>query len=275
MEKPVLRPDEFSRIVADRLQHERPEARVQLLGQSFLMLFEEGHRRVLSLAAYYRRYRQAPERCDDLIDTFLQQTAQRQRKRGRTLLEVREQVLPQLLPISLVEQTRMDGRELAAIHYVGNLAISFVIDEDERYSYIHRRLMERWQVKETDLLALAVRNLQQISRNLPPPLRIGKGKRLTLVWEAFDGYDASRILLTRSLCEMAAHVEGNPIIAVPHRDYMVMFGDSDPNFVEEMMERIREESHSHRYSISDKLYTLNYGSLVLYDWMARRERVVN
>lgn len=275
MGKTVLSPEEFCRAVMARLQQERPDARVTMLGQSFLMLLEEGRRRVLSLASYYRRYSQSPERCDDLMESFLRHAVYEQRRKARSLLEVREKILPQVVPVALVDQTSRDGRELAAIRYVGDLAIAFVIDEEERYAYIHRRQMEAWEVKETDILALAVRNLQQISKDLPPPLRIGRGKRMCLVWEAFDGYDASRILLTRSLCEMAAHVEGNPVIAVPHRDYMVMFGDADTPFVDEMVDRIKDEMSHHKYPISDRFYTLNYGSLALYDWLARRERVVN
>lgn len=274
MGKSVMSAEAFSRIVAARLQEERPEVQVHMLGQSFLMLLEGGRRRVLSLESYYRRYNRAPERCEALIDMFLRQAGQ-QRRRTLSLLEVRERVLPQLVPVALVEQTRRDGRELAAVRYVGDLAIAFVIDESERYSYIHRKLMQKWEVRETDLLALSVRNLQAISKELGSPLRIGRGKRLCLIWEAFDGYDASRILLARSLCEMAAHVEGNPVIAVPHRDYMVMFGDSDPAFVDEMIDRVHDEASHHKYPISQRLYTLNHGSIRLYDRLARQERVVN
>lgn len=274
MGKSVLSPEEFSRIMASRLQQERPEAQVEMLGQSFLMLREEGRRKVFSLASYYRQYSKTPDEFEELVDRFLREAVYQERRRMPTLLEVRGRILPQMVPVALVEQTRRNGRDLAAVHYAGELAIAFVIDEAERYAYIHERLMMKWRVKETDLLALGVRNLQQISRDVRP-LRIGRGKRLMLVWEAFDGYDASRILLTRSLCEAAAHVEGNPVIAIPHRDYLVMFGDSDPAFMEEMVERIKDEFSLHRYPISDKFYTLHFGALVQYDWNRNQERVVN
>ncbi|MFZ5817317.1 MAG: DUF1444 family protein [Bacillota bacterium] len=274
MSKGIVTPEEFRRIVAERLRQERPDVRVQMLGQNYLMLWEKGRRRVHSLGPFYRQYRQTPERQEALIAMFLR-TVTRERRRQPSLLEVRERILPQLLPASLIDETHRARRELAALHYVGDLAVAFVIDEEDRYTYIHRQLMERWGVKETDLLALAIRNLQLISRDAPPPFRFGRGKRLLLAWEVFDGYDASRVLLTRSLNEMAAHVDGNPIIAVPHRDYMVMFGDSDPAFVEEMMERIRDESNNHRYPISTRLYTLHFGTLAVYDWTRRWERVVN
>lgn len=275
MGKSILSQDEFGKLVASRFQEVRPEAEALSLGQLFLMVVEGGRRRVLSLASYYQRYSQAPERCEVLIEMFLRQTARENRRRTPTLLELREKILPQVVPLALVEQTRRDGRELAAVRYVGDLAIAFVIDEEERFTYIHRKLMLKWEVRETDLLALAVRNLQAMSKELAPPLRIGSGKRQCLIWQAYDGYDATRILLTRSLLEMAAHVEGNPVIAVPHRHYMVMFGDSDPAFVEEMMDRVRDEASHHRYPISERLYTLNYGTVTLYDWNLRRERVFN
>jgi len=270
----LLTPAEFSQEVLNRLIQERPDAKIQLLGQSFLMVWDGTRRKVLSLAASYRRYSLAPERREALIQALLRQVCPDRRK-SPSLLESRERILPQMVPATLVAESRRDGHELAAVPYVGDLAIAFVIDEPNRYSYIHRRQMEEWHVKDTDLLALAVRNLQQLSRGLPPPLRIGRGSRLTLVWESFDGYDASRVLLTRSLLEAAALVEGNPIIVLPHRDYMVMFGDADPGFTEEMADRTREEHHTHRYPISQQFYTLHGGTLAVYDGTSRRQRVVN
>ncbi len=270
----VLTPTEFSREVLNRLLQERPDAQVQILGQSFLMVWDGTRRKVLSLAASYRRYSLAPERREALIQGLLRQ-AYADRRQTPSLLESRERILPQMVPLNLIEESRRDGHELAAVRYVGDLAIAFVIDSPKRYAYIHRKQMLKWQVLETDLLALAVRNLQQLSREAPPLLRIGRGPRLTLVWESFDGYDASRILLTRSLFEAAALVEGNPVIAVPHRDYMVMFGDADPAFVEEMVERTREENNTHRYPISRRFYTLQAGTLSVYTGNDQRQRIVN
>jgi len=190
------------------------------------------------------------------------------------LAEVEEQLLPQLVPAALMEGSALGARDLVAIRHLGDIAVAFVIDEPDRYTYVHRGLIRKWKIADTDLLGVALRNLSLYSQ-LNPPSRIGRGKRLNLVWEAYDGYDASRLLLTRQLCEAAVHVQGNPIIAVPHRDYMVMFGDRDPAFVEEMAERIFEEYSYHRYPISGQLYTLSHGALTPYSDRERLGRVLN
>lgn len=190
------------------------------------------------------------------------------------LSEVEEQLLPQLVPAALMEDAAVGARDLVTIRHLGDIAVAFVIDEPDRYTYVHRGLLRKWRIAETDLLALALRNLKLYSQ-LTPPSRIGRGKRLSLVWEACDGYDASRLLLTRQLCDAAVHVQGNPIIAVPHRDYMVMFGDRDPAFVEEMADRIYEEYAYHRYPISGQLYTLSHGMLMPYSDRSRLGRVLN
>lgn len=271
----LLSPEEFRRLVAVRLQQERPDAQIELLGQSFLMLWEDGRRRVLSLAGCYRSYRLHPERCERLIDRFLREEVYEEQRKRPHLEAVREQILPQLVPAPMVNELRYGGRDLAAMHYIGDLAIAFVIDREERYSYITRSRMRKWQVRESDLFALALRNLRRSSVGIQPPLRLGRGARLTLIWEAFDGYDASRILLPELLVAAAIQVEGNPVIAVPHRDYMVMFGDADHAFVEEMVDRVQDELSHHRYPISYQLYTLHQGTLISYDPQLTRERVVN
>lgn len=184
-------------------------------------------------------------------------------------------VLPQLVPVSLLTQSRREGRQLAAIRYVGDTAVAFVLDEPDRYRYIHRSLMAHWKARETDLLALAVRNLQERSDQRSALLRIGRGSSLALVWQCFDGYDASRVMLARTLAQASAELEGNLLVAMPHRDYMVMFGDADAHFVEHMSQRVCEEFETHPYPITPRIFTWQGGALAPYDQERPLAKVVN
>jgi uncharacterized protein YtpQ (UPF0354 family) len=276
MGKALLSEAEFSRTVVTRAKRERPDIRVKSMGKCLLLVeTESGRRRVVSLLSLYESYREAPHTRDEVVAAFLSDQVYREPVEiAGTFAENRTKVLPQVVPYGLLEYCRQDNQELAAVDYVGGLAVAFVVDEDERYAYIHRDLMESWGVGETDLLKAALENLQELGRGVETHFCVGEGERKTVVWETFDGYDASRILLTGDLNAMAARVGGNPVIAIPHRDYMVMFGDTDPEFLLHMEERIREDFEAHNYPISPRLFTLRGGSLVPYS-AERRERLVN
>jgi uncharacterized protein YtpQ (UPF0354 family) len=276
MGKALLSEAEFSRNVVSRARRERPDIQVQTMGKYMLLVeTESGRRRVVSLLSLYQSYCQAPHNRDEVVGAFLSDQVYREPVEiVGDFAENRGRIMPQVVPDALLEYCRQDQRELAAVQYVGGLAVAFVVDEDERYAYIQRHLMLDWGVAETDLLQASLENLRALSREIDTPYFIGEGERVSVVWETFDGYDASRILLTNELNTMAAQVGGNPVIAIPHRDYLIMFGDTDPEFVLLMQERVREDFEGHNYPITAQLFTLQSGSLVPYD-ENRRDRMVN
>lgn len=277
MSKGLLTEEEFSRAVVTRARRERPDIRVKAMGKFFLMVEPEpGRQRVVSLVNLYQTYCGMPLDRDEVIGTFLCTLVyQEPTSVGGTFDQNRHKVMPQVVPVSLLDFCRDDGRELITVGYVGDLHIAFVIDEPERYSYIQRKVADEWNAGETILLTTAMQNLQTMNKEAGCFNRFDTGTRTTLVWETFDGYDASRILLSRELMNMAVLVSGNPVIAVPHRDYLVMFGDADPRFVAEMTERVQSLNEAHSYPISTQLFTLSGGNLDLYAGPDRQRRILN
>jgi hypothetical protein len=272
MGKALLSEAEFSRMVATRARRERPDIRIRVMGKSFLLVEPEpGRRRMVSLTDLYRTYCEAPMERDEVVGTFLSALVYQEPSPAvGTYAENQLRIMPQLVPATLLDFCRRDHRDLAAVSYVGGLAVAFVIDESERYAYIHRDVMEAWGVSEIDLLKISLSNLQALTDVSQPCHRIGTGSRLMLVWETFDGYDASRILLFPELWRASALVAGTPVVAVPHRDYMVMFGDADPAFVAEMQDRVREDFEAHSYPITPHLFTLTATGVAPYNEQTTR-----
>ncbi|HYF92777.1 MAG TPA: DUF1444 family protein [Symbiobacteriaceae bacterium] len=276
MAKALLSEAEFSRHIVNRARRERPDIRVEPMGK-YLLLVEpnQGRQRVVSLADLYESYRQAPRQRDELMGAFLESLVYEEQPAATgSFEENRANIMPQVVPTALLEYCRQDNRELAAIPYMDGLALAFVLDEAERYSYIHRKVMQDWGVTETDMLKSAMENLQQLGGGADY-YQIGTDEHMALVWETFDGYDASRILLSRELNAAAALVPGNVLIGIPNRDYLVLFSDLDPDFVAEMRERLREDFESHDYPITNRLFTLTGGMLMPYDENHKQERMVN
>jgi uncharacterized protein YtpQ (UPF0354 family) len=277
MAKALLSEAEFSRVVVNRVKRERPDIRVQPVGK-YMLLVEpaSGRQRMVSLADLYQSYRQEPLQRDEVIGAFLENAVYEDPTEILgTFAENRDKIMPQVVPVTLLEYCKRDNRELASTAYMGELAIAFVLDEEERYTYIHRQVMDGWAVDEHAMYQAAMENLQRLSTDLDAYYRLGTGVRSSLVWETFDGYDASRILLSRELVEAAIQVPGTPLIGIPNRDYMIMFSDVDPDFVAEVRERIREDFSAHDYPITARLFTLVDGVLVPYDDLQRQERMVN
>jgi len=277
MSKALMTEEEFSRAVVTRARRERPDIRVKAMGKFFLMVESEpGRQRVVSLVNPYQAYCGMPLDRDQVIGNFLNTLVYQEPVAvGGSFDQNRHKVMPQVVPSNLLDFCREEGRELITVGYVGDLHIAFVIDEPERYSYIQRKIADEWGAGETVLLTTAMQNLQAMNKEAGCFNRFGTGTRTSLVWETFDGYDASRVLLSRELTNMAVLVSGNPVIAVPHRDYLIMFGDADPDFAAETTERVRAMHDGHSYPISTQLFTLSGGTLDLYAGPDRQQRILN
>ncbi|HLN61563.1 MAG TPA: DUF1444 family protein [Symbiobacteriaceae bacterium] len=276
MGKPLLSEAAFNRAVVNRAKRERPDIRVQSMGKDLLWVESRpGHWRVISTVGLYQIYCEAPQYRDEVVGAFLANQVYVEGAIEGTFEENRSKLMPLIVPRNVTEQFRVINRELATLHLIGDLRIAFVVDEPEACTFIHQQTAHEWNVTEMTLLKAAMANLQDLNADAEPLKRFGKGEHTFLLWETFDGYDASRVLLTSELIRAAVTLGGNPVIAVPNRDYLIMFGDTDPEYVQQMAEMVQEQYDRHACPISPHLLTLVEGNLLPYTDRTRRERVVN
>lgn len=186
----------------------------------------------------------------------------------------RARILPQIVPPTLSHFCSNEGHALVTVPFAGDLAVAFVLDEEERYCYITAQTARTWEVTEAELMAAALDNLRQLSEGLAWK-RIGTGERTLYLCETFDGYDASRILLSRELVQLAGQVSGNLVIAIPHRDYLIAVGDGDEQFLAEIRDGILEDFSGGGYPITTQLFTLEDGRVVTYAEGANEKPVLN
>lgn len=183
-------------------------------------------------------------------------------------------ILPQVVPGSVVDYSRRDDHELLSVGFTAGLHIAFVLDEPERYRYISVVQAEIWQVSAAALLVVALGNLTRLSQDIVWQ-QVGSGQQMRLFFENFDGYDASRILLSRHMVGLAGRVAGRLVIGIPNRDYLVACGDYDPGCVEALQEQVRDTFDNHRYPITPELFTLEEGRIVPYQSEANIKRKPN
>lgn len=274
--KLLLNERDFVRLLLIRMRRERPDLRVRATNEATLeveaVTGEPHHISVLNL---YQHYCESPVDRDAMIGDFLVRRIYNEIPAVRgSFAENRSKIMPQVLPPTLADHSRRLNRALSSVSHVCGLPVAFVVDEVTGYNYLHQPDLERWGVTEELLFQTALENLRRLSRQAGRFHMIGRDERLMLLWETWDGYDASRILLQPELNEMAALVAGNPMIAIPHRDYMVMFGDASPAFVTEMSERVQEDFEDASYPITPRLFTLVDGTLKLHTG-SHRTRLLN
>jgi len=97
-----------------------------------------------------------------------------------------------------------------------------------------------------------------------PAVGHGEGPELVITYRSGDGLDASALLLPELREAMRGWVTGTACVAVPERDTLLVFGDSQPAFVSRMRERVAE-LHAHAEPgtrISASLYALGDGGEV-------------
>lgn len=273
----LLSEEEFGQELIVRAREERPEIRVQQLDRQYLLVeATTGTQRVVDIRNLYKNYVDAPEAKETMIDSFLShQVYEEPNGIQGTFADNAERILPQVVPPSLLEFCRREGRDLAAVVYTHDLHVAFVVDEAERYCYINQSVAERWGVSPLQLMATALRNLEHISEEVNWQ-QFGTGTNALYVIESFDGYDASRILLSRELAQIAGRVAGQIVIAIPHRDYLIACGDADPAVVADLQERVRQDFEQHGYPITPQLFTLDgAGRVVANTGQASEARFVN
>jgi uncharacterized protein YtpQ (UPF0354 family) len=90
------------------------------------------------------------------------------------------------------------------------------------------------------------------------------------VLDTKDGYDATRILVSPLMEQLAEKVNGDIVIGIPNRDCLIAFGDENSSTVEVALS-MEQEALTHTYPLTSMLFTLQEGEVKIYKaWSAPR-----
>ncbi|HYF91668.1 MAG TPA: DUF1444 family protein [Symbiobacteriaceae bacterium] len=171
--------------------------------------------------------------------------------------EIRERLYPMLMDPAQIQEKGQGQMVHGAI--VEGLHVIYGIEEpNDKVRYVTYQDLRDWGVSHTAVHVQAVRNLehrtegQRVTRLGPPD-----GSNPMFIWNLKDGFDAARILLVRWLDDFAGAVQGQLLLGVPHRNWLVAIGDADPKLVDVVRRRVAGEHHSADFPVSPFLYTWN------------------
>jgi hypothetical protein len=143
----------------------------------------------------------------------------------------------------------------------GIFALPCPFDADLAVTFVRTLPVGHVPVPATDvvdgaaLYAEALDQLRTLTHTVPGTAH-DEGAALVLYYEAGDGLDASRALLPDLLAAMADLVQGQPLVAIPARDLLLMIGDADPAVVAATRELARERFAGDPFPLSERWYTL-------------------
>jgi uncharacterized protein YtpQ (UPF0354 family) len=260
----ILLPDEFTQAAAQRLAAE-PEVEVLSVDDLALFLRVGGREVTSELDNFYAMYRSAPDQLpaiwEMLADLLTENVPDRSESDTAVLLE---RVMPMLKPLALLNEVRAEGLPLLVYRpLVGDLMVTYVVDEGESVAYLNEGHLQRWGVSEDVLWARSLANLRARTRGVRPQ-RIGSGAGSLLLLNGGDGYDAARLLLPEIFATFAATVPGNLVIGVPSRDFLLAFSDRDRRIFEQIKTQIETDARVQAHPLTEQLFTYQNGALARY-----------
>lgn len=262
-----LTPQQFAGYIERRLADGSDP--IEVLGRDGgeLSLRVNGREMTIDLALFYTAYRQRPEQIEAVEHTLRQvllgQSPDRQQQQYQQLAT---RIYPMLKPITLLVTIR--ERQLPMVAYrelLGDLIVTYVVDEGQSVSYLNEEHLEHWGISLVELHQQAIENLRRRTLQQVNFVATGADERRIFIFNSADGYDASRLLLTDILSRWAQEVPGALVIGVPNRDFLIGFSDADPDVLQGVAAQVQLDSQQQSYGLTDRLFTIDQGQIRLYE----------
>lgn len=167
--------------------------------------------------------------------------------------EVEDRILPMVLSDQLAHTMH---RETLTQPVVPGLCVAYAIDSDRTIAYIPRAQFNNWEMELDDLHETAIRNLVSRSEAMNAQVAQDESGRIDfIVFQAGDGYDASRVLLPTLHERLREHIGSPFVAAIPNRDILLCFRN-DPQTLSRVRGQVREDFHRMPHQVTDKLFLI-------------------
>lgn len=165
-----------------------------------------------------------------------------------------EPLKDRIMPMILTRHSSdLDIDAMVTQPFVSDLLIAYAIDSDRTISYIPQRHFETWNFSVDELHDIAIKNLVGRSTQMNAHAAQDDDGQVNLIlFQAMDGYDASRILLPTLHEKLRGHL-GSPFAAgVPNRDILLCFRN-EPRTVERLKGQIDYDYRHMPHQVSDQI----------------------
>lgn len=252
--KPAWPPDVFRRRVLALAGQHYPLLKASVSG-SFSVRIEESE---IHLANCYRVYLLQPEEFRRIVLPALTAVVRLQELGPDQMMPplevIRNRILPMLSPD---EEPQSEG--LVRVPWVGGLCVSYVLDEQDSYRFIHESMMEQWQLQPEGLHALALQNLRLYSAEHPLEVTVvGEECDPSLLMPVkADAYNCVRLLdpvFHRRLRELFGP---EVLVGLPNRDFFVAVSLQQPALIAQVQERVCRDYATMHYPLTHRLLVIS------------------
>ena len=177
-----------------------------------------------------------------------------------------DKVMPMLKPrafLNEVKRTQVDA--IAWQPFITDeLIVTLVIDMPNSLRYVKDSELAALGRDFDEVLEIALGNLWEHSGGNAYQLGDDEHGRM-FVLATQDGYDATRILLSPLLEQLAGQVKGELVIGVPNRDFFIAFGNANPMMVGQIGRQVKQDAQTRTYPLTATLFTFQDGELKVYE----------
>lgn len=236
----------------DALKREYPDQTFTLKPDLSISAMKDGKEAVIYIENAYGAYKIAPDSIDETLRGYVKAIA-------TAFVEERPidiaNIIPLIKPITFMNATASGDKALAAPmvteQYNDQLAICYAEDTKEGFRFLLEDTLDSLKISRDSLYPLAVRNLLRII----PDVETYKKDGIYML-SAGGFYDASLILLP-SLWQRLDSIEGEWIIAVPKRDFLMLTGSRNKEGLKQMRRIAKEDFKVGQYPVSEQLFRWN------------------
>jgi Protein of unknown function (DUF1444) len=253
-DSPSWPPEVFQRQVVELGKKTFPLLSVEAAA-GFAVAVEESE---ISLSNFYRSYLQNPEHFSRIVLPGLT-TVVRLRELGPdqilpTLDNVRDRILPML---SCDEELRSE--ELVKTPWVGGLNVGYVVDEDDAYRFVHRRMLRHWDLDFGQLHDLAMENLRSYAQQHPLEVTMvgDEDDPQMLMPLKPDAYNSSRILDPGFHGKLRELFGPELVVGVPNRDFFVAVSLRHPTLLQQVQDRVSRDHATMHHPLTERLLVIS------------------
>lgn len=209
----------------------------------------------------YKEYLQSPESLQEVVTRYV-----------ASLLEASELGAvdrAQIVPV--IKDTAWIAESIAAVKerggegpagyvsepYNAQLTILYAEDRPKQIRYLSPANLQELGLTAAELRPLAVENL----RRLLPEIELHRSPTVTMI-TAGGSYEASLLLLDEVWSDEIVPVQGEPVIAIPTRDLLLLTGTQTPGGLARLREIASKSVANSSYRLTDALFVRRDGRFV-------------
>lgn len=212
----------------------------------------------------YRMYLAAPAQLDQLIELLVTQVRNLPDQiKAKEAGAPNSDLFPQIKDAAFMRDAAQQGIRLAHQPLAGGLSVVYVADSPSTMRFLTQDDLKNNRMSLLDVHEIALENLAR-KAEAAGYMVAGEAAKALLISQSQDSYDAARILLPDLQEQASSLLPGQLVFGIPNRDFLVMLGDQDQDFVREIADIVRNDFDSQPYPLSPLLFAVVNGKIIEY-----------